>query len=364
MTDFDDALFPTDVQLGFGVRLAHRGYAEVTNDLREFRNVTVQAPLLRFDLTPLLRQEATYFSVLAFYRARQGSLRSFRFRDWTDYTSARSGREVEDDGTEFDPAVHTQVLGAGDGSRTSFALVKRYEDAGFERIRRITKPTVQGSASLRGEGPPIPITALVNGQVLDPAAYSVDLTAGTLDFATAPAAGEQVEAGFLFDVEVAFGEEADAVFATNFGGYDLRQSPPIELVEVPDTGDVADPLYYGGAVALDVSGAQVLEIGRGLVQVIDTAVSTPTLALPNPNGQGDPVLNPTGDLAADVHAGLHRGGPWMMVHNRSGTSVAVVDDERAYISFSLADGESFLGWVSEGIGTLAPRIKVWSIAVL
>jgi uncharacterized protein (TIGR02217 family) len=77
--------------------------------------------------------------LVAFYRARNGSVRGFRFKDWMDYK------------LNMDPAVltdPTEALGTGtatDGQ--TFQLTKTYGDAESTYVRAITKP-VTGTVML------------------------------------------------------------------------------------------------------------------------------------------------------------------------------------------------------------------------
>ena len=109
----------------------------------------------------------------AFFFAVRGRASGFRFKDWLDFQMPR------------------QVIGAGDGARTSWPLVKTYEVGGLSFSRPLAKP-VAGTVRLFVAGQ----EALVG--------WSCDHAAGLVAFAAPPAAGASLEASCEFDVPVRF----------------------------------------------------------------------------------------------------------------------------------------------------------------
>ncbi|MEM8616219.1 MAG: DUF2460 domain-containing protein [Pseudomonadota bacterium] len=136
-------------------------------------------------------------AVCAFFEARQGRLRSFRFRDPLDHASCPGG----------------EPLGIGDGARTDFQLVKDYGDA--EQSRPITKPVI-GS-----------VVVLVDGAEVS--GWQVDAVSGLVQFTAAPAAGAVLTARFEFDCHVRFDtDQLDTVIEAVRHGRVAR----LDLVEV------------------------------------------------------------------------------------------------------------------------------------
>ena len=90
-------------------------------------------------------------------------------------------------------------IGTGDGITTAFQLVKRYASGSQTWVRAITKP-VAGTVRIALDG-----AEQLGG-------WSVDTTTGVVTFATAPAEGVAITAGFEFDVPVRF--DADALDVT------------------------------------------------------------------------------------------------------------------------------------------------------
>jgi len=100
----------------------------------EQRNQNWETARGRWQLGERHIKKAAKAALLAFFRARRGSLQGFRFRDWTDYEVA---------GEAFDPAGARDVQ-----------LVKTYDDgSGYAYVRTIAKPRGSTVALTRGGSP-------------------------------------------------------------------------------------------------------------------------------------------------------------------------------------------------------------------
>ena len=134
----------------------------------------------------------------AFFFAVRGRASGFRFKDWLDFQMPR------------------QVIGAGDGARTSWPLVKTYEIGGLSFSRPLAKP-VAGTVRL-----------FVAGQEAL-AGWSCDHAAGLVAFAAPPAAGASLEASCEFDVPVRFDTDELIVERPDFGTESVSQLDVIEV---------------------------------------------------------------------------------------------------------------------------------------
>lgn len=151
-----------------------------------------------------LRSLADMAELTAFFEARRGRLHGFRFRDFADFASCGPG------GT---PGATDQVLGVGNGVRTTFALSKAYG----ELKRAITKP-VAGS-----------VRVAVGGVALAGGAFAVEAATGVVTLSVAAGAGVAVSAGFLFDTPVRF--DADRLEMT-LESFDAGRMAAVPLIEV------------------------------------------------------------------------------------------------------------------------------------
>ncbi|MBS0255822.1 MAG: DUF2460 domain-containing protein [Proteobacteria bacterium] len=212
MQAFDDVSYPLALGRDATVTPEFSTSIAVTASGFEHRNSLWSNARLRFDIGPGIRSEAELGSLIAFFRARRGAARGFRLRDPSDFSSnAMVGT----------PGATDQLLGLGDGTTSRFALVKRYGgDAGSgdePQVRRITRPE---AASLRVSLAGSPVAT---GWTLE--------AGGVIAFATPPAAGTEVRAGFLFEVPVRFAEDRLDIAGHAFAAGAAPSVPVIEIRE-------------------------------------------------------------------------------------------------------------------------------------
>jgi uncharacterized protein (TIGR02217 family) len=202
---FDDVIFPLEIGREATVTAEFSTNVVTTMSGHERRNSSWSDARLSYDVGPGVRDEKELGALLDFFRARRGPAIGFRFSDPFDFSS--------NDMTAA-PTMLDQILGTGDGLRTSFVLVKSYGDN--EQVRRITRPK------------PSTVAVAVNGV----AATGWSLAeVGVIVFETAPAAGAVVTAGFTFDVPVRFAGDQIEVSRATFGAGDMPSVPLIEIRE-------------------------------------------------------------------------------------------------------------------------------------
>lgn len=179
---FDEVRFPDDIGRGARGGPERRTRVVELASGREERNAVWANSRRRYDVSYGIRRADDLAAVVAFFEARNGRLHGFRFKDWSDYRScAPSGT----------PSRLDQPIGTGTGSATAFQLSKLYSSGSRTWVRPITKP-VAGSV----------LIALGGGA--QASGWSVNTTTGIVTFATPPASGVAVTAGFEFDVPVRF----------------------------------------------------------------------------------------------------------------------------------------------------------------
>ena len=205
---FDDVQFPLEIGRSASVTPGFSTTIITTASGHEQRNVDWASGRLRFDAGPGVRSDADLQKLVAFFRARRGAARGFRFRDPYDYSSNGMAGAV---------TASDQLLGIGDGIRTEFPLIKKYGEGEDAEQRRITRP-VAG-------------TVLVSrGGMLATGGWTL-LERGTLSFTAPPGNEVQVRAGFQFDVPVRFAEDILSINAVQFLAGDVPSVPLIEVRE-------------------------------------------------------------------------------------------------------------------------------------
>lgn len=203
MNAFDDVLFPLALGRDAATACEFSTSVAVTASGHERRNALWADARLRFDVGPGIRSEEELGTLIAFFRARHGPATGFRLRDPFDFSS---------NGMTGEPAMTDQLLGIGNGLRSSFQLVKHYG----EQTRTITRPE-QGSISLSIDG--------------DPETDWTHAGQGRIVFDAAPPSGAEVRAGFRFDVPVRFAEDRIDVSGVSFAAGEAPSVPLIEIRE-------------------------------------------------------------------------------------------------------------------------------------
>lgn len=205
---FDDVQFP--IAIGRGATVSPKFSTGIVTTLsgHERRNSDWADARLEFDAGPGVRSEAELRELIAFFRARRGAAKAFRYSDPYDHSS----NNMIDPPSELD-----QLVGTGDGQQVGFALVKSYGEPGEDVQRRLITRPVASSIRVAIDG------QLASNWVLGP--Y------GTIEFDAPPDAGAEITAGFLFDVPVRFAsDQLDVSHATFLAG----EIPEVRLIEVKE----------------------------------------------------------------------------------------------------------------------------------
>jgi uncharacterized protein (TIGR02217 family) len=204
MDAFEDVSFPIALGREVAVEPAFSTAIVTVAGGAEQRNSEWADARLGFDAGPGLRGEADLHALIAFFRARRGAAVGFRLEDPLDHSSNLMVGE---------PGAADQWLGTGDGVRTEFPLIKAYG----AQIRRITRPAA-GTVRVAVDG-----EERVSGWAL--------ADKGVVVFDAAPAAGEEVRAGFRFDVPVRFAEDRLSLNRATFAAGEIPSVPLIEIRE-------------------------------------------------------------------------------------------------------------------------------------
>lgn len=205
---FDDVSFPLDI--GARSHVAPHFSTRIIESVsgHEQRSTQWADARLEFDAGPGIRSETDVAALIAFFRARRGAARGFRFRDPFD---DRSGA--------FDvaPGPADQPIGTGDGAATTFQLAKLYGVGADAQQRLITRP-VEGSIRVALDG-------------VEQASGWSHAGLGQIAFDDPPGAGVAVTAGFLFDVPVRFAEDRLEIDRETFAAGAVPSVPLMEIRE-------------------------------------------------------------------------------------------------------------------------------------
>jgi uncharacterized protein (TIGR02217 family) len=208
MQAFDDVLYPLALGRDATIIPEFSTSVAITASGFERRNSLWSDARLRFDVGPGILSEAEIGVLIAFFRARRGAARGFRLRDPLDFSS---------NGMVGTPTPEDQLLGIGDGVASDFALVKHYGEDEPRQQRRITRPRADSLLVSVGG------VAVASGWTL--------LDGGVISFATPPAGGAEVRAGFEFDVPVRFADDRLEIAGAAFAAGEAPSVPVIEIRE-------------------------------------------------------------------------------------------------------------------------------------
>ena len=206
---FHEVRFPTTLSFGaLGGSERRTQIVTLANGFEE-RNTPWAHGRRRYDAGLGLRSLDDIAALIAFFEARQGQLIGFRWKDWSDFKSCLPSQTV---------SALDQPIGFGDDATTSFQLTKTYRSGEASYVRPITKP-VTGTVKVAVGG---------EERVLG-AGVDVDLAAGVISFVQPPAEGEEIRAGFEFDVPVRF--DADRL-QTSLASFQAGEVPQVPVVEI------------------------------------------------------------------------------------------------------------------------------------
>lgn len=148
-------------------------------------------------------------ALIGFFEARQGQMYGFRWKDWGDYKSCLPSATI---------SFRDQVIARGDGEKTQFQLIKNYRSGEQVYARPIAKP-VLGTIRVGVEA----------DELREGTQYTVDVTTGIVTLSYAPNLGEEITAGFEFDVPVRFDTDRIQSSVSSFQAGEVPDVPVIEV---------------------------------------------------------------------------------------------------------------------------------------
>lgn len=201
MPAFDEIRFPPDISRGATGGPTFSTVVITTASGAEQRIALWERGRAVWDVSHALRTPAQAHELLSFFLARQGRLRGFRFKDWSDYST-----DQPVPGTRFSTAPITS---------TTFRLQRTYSSGGQTYTRTITKP-VAGTVRIY-----TPAGQEVSG------GWTLDATTGVVTFAVAPGYVPQWRGEY--DVPVRFDTDQ---MQMGLDDAEIRSWERIQIVEV------------------------------------------------------------------------------------------------------------------------------------
>ncbi|MFN7948386.1 MAG: DUF2460 domain-containing protein [Blastocatellia bacterium] len=177
------------------------------------RNISRYDAIGRWTINYEMLTAAQLTALEAFFRARFGRARGFRFIAPSDHTASR------------------EVFGTGDGTTKTFKLVKNYQSGPALYTRRITKPVAGG---LPFDGRTSTVSIFLGNSQTPATGVAVDSTTGLVTFTNAPGAGVALAWSGEFDVPAVFGSDKfeaqmDVGAVSGIGQIEIIELLPVEL---------------------------------------------------------------------------------------------------------------------------------------
>lgn len=195
---FVEIQFPPGISYGSSGGPLYTTDIVITAGGHEQRNVQWEQARARYNVAHGVKTKAQLEQLIAFFRARKGRAYGFRFKDWTDHQ------------------LTNEVIGTGNGVKTSFQLTKTYSSGGVDEVRVIRKP-VSGTVIIKVDG--VTVTS----------GLSVSTITGIATFTTAPASGKTITASAEFDVPVRFDTDRLSATLEDYGVHSWMDIPLIEV---------------------------------------------------------------------------------------------------------------------------------------
>jgi len=192
--DFDNVRLPEDIERGTTGGPSFKTTVITMASGKEQRNQEWEVVRGTYDIGYGIQDRDDLEKVYAFFHARRGRLRGFRFRDWLDFS------------------VTAGPVGTIPGQPNQRQLVRQYADVEVPYIRIITKPVI-GT-----------LKVYKNFVITDD--YTL-LDDGVIQFPTDP--GGNVLATFDFDIPVRFDIDSLKVQLTT---YRAGSIPSIQIIEL------------------------------------------------------------------------------------------------------------------------------------
>ena len=196
---FDNVRFPENISYGSSGGPEYSTDIIVMSSGHEQRNINWSQARAKYNITHGVKTQEQLDELIAFFRARKGRARGFKFKDWSDYRAVN------------------ELIAIGNGIQHEFQLKKSYSSGQRSEVREIRKP-VEGT-----------VYVYLNGKLQKNNKYKIDYNNGVILLPQPLKKGDKLEASFEFDVPVRF--DTDRLSAS-LDSYGLHSWKEISLIEI------------------------------------------------------------------------------------------------------------------------------------
>ena len=301
---FHEVQFPVDISYGSqGGPGFNTGIVETDSGNEERVQRWSGAGRRRYNIAYGIKDNAALSTLISFHVARQGATYGFRYKDFSDFTTA-----ADHIGT---PTFTDVDIAVGDGTKTTFQLLKKYTSGPITRTRNITKP-ITGTVKVAFD------------DVEQTSGWSVNTTNGIVTFTTAPANTIVISAGCEFDVPVRFDLNIDEALPITQDFFNTGSVPDISVVEIIDETEVSEEFFYGGSKNHgNITASVALSLQEGRLQIFTPQNTGYKAILPDPVANSIPLGGP---MFFIVNGGTQS----LSLVTHTGTGIAVIGTGTLY----------------------------------
>ncbi len=135
MTFLESPRFPTDINYTVVSGVAYLTDIVVSGAGIESANSLSPQPRHQYDIVYAVKDKSTIERLQHFFHAMRGPFHGFRFKDVLDFKSSQTDSPIS--------AFNQVMLGEVNGRNTRFQLTKSYTQGALRTMRKITKPLLQ-----------------------------------------------------------------------------------------------------------------------------------------------------------------------------------------------------------------------------
>lgn len=233
---FDEVRFPENVEFGVSGGPSFFTKVIVTQGAQEQRIENWEQARHIFNSTHGVKDQTELDVLMAFYYARRGMSRGFRYRNWLDYASDMVGQwatpqpdassnTLAPDGDMTHQQIAVMTMGVSD-----YQTIKTYATAaGDDYVQTITKIATDNATP--GPADTQAAMRVYKDDVLKTVGvdYTINSATGMITYIGAFSTAEILSADYLYDVPVRFGKDVSDFVKT---AYDVNEWAGISLVEV------------------------------------------------------------------------------------------------------------------------------------
>lgn len=291
----------------------------------------------RFNVAYGVKSYTQLQSVIRHYVAVKGAANGFRYKDWSEFTTAIDGQSAVTTANNAHVLLHTVTADDAAAATFTVQLRKLYKvTQGSSETptvaRNITKPVLNTVNVWKKASSDVAPVAVGTGWAID---YTTGIVTVTNWDGTAVVEGDEVYGGCEFDIPVRFSKEIDSMLSVSLDTFDTGSAESIELVELPESSEFHDEYYYGGASYYTfAAGVSVGSTGGRLIVGNATAGSL-TMTMPEAS-----TLVPGG-----THFVIFNNGANAFTVSATGLSFSLAVDKAVELLVDASNG--WQAWQSE-----------------